>query len=124
MIFFEGQFATGWVRVWSGLGEISWNGEYKTIDYRLSDQDFPSMMAALTAADFAGSATPRPATPPNPQTATLTLTCLKRTAFQVSLDNGQNNPALSSTRRMRTTIGSNNYYLAYELYRDAARSQR
>lgn len=58
------------------------------------------------------------------QTATLTLTCLKRTAFQVSLDNGQNNPALSSTRRMRTTIGSNNYYLAYELYRDAARSQR
>jgi choline dehydrogenase-like flavoprotein len=32
------------------VGEIRWNGEYKTIDYRLSDQDFPSMMAALTAA--------------------------------------------------------------------------
>ncbi|MDT8858588.1 hypothetical protein RNZ50_26905 [Paracoccaceae bacterium Fryx2] len=22
VIFFEGQFATGWVRIWSGLGEI------------------------------------------------------------------------------------------------------
>ena len=27
VIFFEGQFATGWVRIWSGLGEVSWNGE-------------------------------------------------------------------------------------------------
>ena len=27
VIFFEGQFATGWVRIWSGLGEISWNGD-------------------------------------------------------------------------------------------------
>jgi len=27
VIFFEGQFATGWVRIWSGLGEISWNGQ-------------------------------------------------------------------------------------------------
>jgi hypothetical protein len=27
VIFFEGEFATGWVRLWSGLGEISWNGE-------------------------------------------------------------------------------------------------
>ena len=58
------------------------------------------------------------------QTATLTLTCLKNTAYRISLDNGQNNPAATSTRRMRTTIGSNNYYLAYELYRDAARSLR
>ncbi|WP_223494649.1 Csu type fimbrial protein [Stenotrophomonas indicatrix] len=58
------------------------------------------------------------------QTATLTLTCLKRTAYQVGLNNGQNNPALTTTRRMRTTIGGNSYYLTYELYRDAARSQR
>ena len=27
VIFFEGQFATGWVRLWSGLGEVSWNGQ-------------------------------------------------------------------------------------------------
>jgi len=58
------------------------------------------------------------------QTATLTLTCLKNTAYQVSLDNGQNNPAATSTRRMKTIIGGNNYYLNYELYRDSARSQR
>jgi len=58
------------------------------------------------------------------QTATLTLTCLNRTAYQVGLSNGQNNPALTTTRRMRTTIGGNSYYLTYELYRDAARSQR
>ena len=25
VIFFEGEFATGWVRIWSGLGEVSWN---------------------------------------------------------------------------------------------------
>jgi len=58
------------------------------------------------------------------QTATVTLTCLKNTAYQVSLDNGQNNPAATSTRRMSTTIGGSRYYLGYELYRDAARSQR
>lgn len=27
VIFFEGQFASGWVRIWSRLGEISWNGQ-------------------------------------------------------------------------------------------------
>jgi hypothetical protein len=27
VIFFEGEFASGWVRLWSGLGEASWNGE-------------------------------------------------------------------------------------------------
>jgi hypothetical protein len=27
LLFFEGQFASGWVRLWSGLGEISWNGQ-------------------------------------------------------------------------------------------------
>lgn len=58
------------------------------------------------------------------QTARLTLTCLKNTAYQVSLDNGQNNPSATTTRRMRTTIGGSSYYLNYELYRDAARSQR
>jgi len=58
------------------------------------------------------------------QTATLTLTCLKNTAFQVGLNNGQNNPAATTTRRMATTIGTGTYYLPYELYRDAARSLR
>ena len=27
VIFFEGQFATGWVRIWSGLGSLTWNGQ-------------------------------------------------------------------------------------------------
>ena len=27
VIFFEGQFATGWVRIWSGLGSVTWNGQ-------------------------------------------------------------------------------------------------
>lgn len=27
VIFFEGQFATGWVRIWSGLGDVTWNDE-------------------------------------------------------------------------------------------------
>lgn len=58
------------------------------------------------------------------QTAALTLTCLKNTAFQVSLDNGQNNPAATTTRRMKTTIGGSSYYLNYELYRDSGRTQR
>ncbi|EPG2132071.1 TPA: spore coat protein U domain-containing protein [Stenotrophomonas maltophilia] len=58
------------------------------------------------------------------RTATLTLTCLKNTAYQVSLNNGQNNPTATSTRRMATTIGGSTYYLTYELYRDAARSLR
>ncbi|MDT3488429.1 Csu type fimbrial protein [Stenotrophomonas maltophilia] len=58
------------------------------------------------------------------QTATLTLTCLKNTAYQVSLNNGQNNPTATSTRRMATTIGASTYYLTYELYRDSTRSQR
>ena len=58
------------------------------------------------------------------RTATLTLTCLKNTAFQVGLDNGQNNPTATTTRRMATTLGGSTYYLAYELYRDSARSLR
>lgn len=58
------------------------------------------------------------------QTATLTLTCLKNTAYQVSLNNGQNNPTATSTRRMATTIGASTYYLTYELYRDSTRTQR
>lgn len=27
VIFFEGQFASGWVRIWSGLGSAQWNGQ-------------------------------------------------------------------------------------------------
>jgi hypothetical protein len=27
IIFFEGQFATGGVRIWSGLGAVTWNGQ-------------------------------------------------------------------------------------------------
>ena len=27
VIFFEGQFASGWLRLWSGLGDIGWAGQ-------------------------------------------------------------------------------------------------
>ncbi|MBO9827310.1 spore coat protein U domain-containing protein [Xanthomonas sp. A2111] len=52
-------------------------------------------------------------------TTTLSMNCRARTAWQVSLDNGQN--ASGNVRRMRSASGQ---YLTYELYRDAARTQR
>jgi len=52
-------------------------------------------------------------------TTALSMNCRRRTAWQVSLDNGQY--ASGSIRRMRNAAGQ---YLRYELYRDAARSQR
>lgn len=27
VLLFEGEFATGWVRLWTGVGEVAWNGE-------------------------------------------------------------------------------------------------
>lgn len=54
------------------------------------------------------------------QTSTLTFTCTGRTAWNVGLDNGQN--ASGNSRRMR--LGTSNNYVTYELYRDAARTQR
>jgi spore coat protein U-like protein len=54
------------------------------------------------------------------QTSTLTFTCTGRTAWNVGLDNGQN--ASGSFRRMR--LGTSNNYVTYDLYRDAARTQR
>jgi len=54
------------------------------------------------------------------QTSTLTFTCTGRTAWNVGLDNGQN--ASGNTRRMR--LGASSNYVTYELYRDAARTQR
>ncbi len=52
-------------------------------------------------------------------TTVLSMNCRYRTAWQVSLDNGQN--ASGNVRRMRSASGQ---YLTYELYRDAARTQR
>ncbi|UYC13526.1 spore coat U domain-containing protein [Xanthomonas sp. CFBP 8445] len=52
-------------------------------------------------------------------TTALSMNCRYRTAWQVSLDNGQN--ASGTVRRMRSASGQ---YLTYELYRDAARTQR
>lgn len=75
--------------------------------YLVSDMDF-------------GNATGRIATPIN-QTAQLTLTCVRRTPFNVALDNGEN--ASGSTRRMRNA-SSSTALIPYELYRDAARTLR
>lgn len=49
--------------------------------------------------------------------STVTVTC-NGTAYRVGLDNGQH--AVNGQRRMRGSDG----YVVYELYRDAARSQR
>jgi spore coat protein U-like protein len=52
-------------------------------------------------------------------TAIIAPQCTNTTPYQIGLDNGQN--ASGSTRRMHNGAGK---YVSYELYRDAARSQR
>ncbi|MCW1976995.1 Csu type fimbrial protein [Xanthomonas campestris] len=54
------------------------------------------------------------------RTSTVSLSCTNRTAWNIGLGNGVN--ASGSTRRMRQASSSN--YITYELYRDAARSNR
>lgn len=54
------------------------------------------------------------------QTSSITMTCTGRTAWSMALDNGQN--ATGNVRRMRLDAGGT--YVDYELYRNAARSQR
>jgi len=53
------------------------------------------------------------------QTSNITLRCPLGMAWQVGLDNGAN--AAGTTRRM---AGPGGNFIAYELYRDAARTQR
>ncbi|MDF1693283.1 MAG: spore coat protein U domain-containing protein [Zhongshania sp.] len=52
-------------------------------------------------------------------TAIIAPQCTNTTPYQIGLDNGQN--ANGNTRRMHNGAGK---YVSYELYRDAARSQR
>lgn len=54
------------------------------------------------------------------QASTITMTCTSRTAWNVALDDGQN--ASGSVRRMRMDGGDR--HVAYELYRDPARTLR
>lgn len=54
------------------------------------------------------------------QSSGITFTCTGRTAWNVSLNDGQN--VSGSTRRMR--LGATGSYVTYELYRDPARTQR
>lgn len=57
---------------------------------------------------------------PVDQDATITLTCTRRTAWDVGLDNGQN--AAGDTRRMQLDGGTS--HVTYELFRDPARTLR
>ena len=57
------------------------------------------------------------------QQATLGLTCVNQTPWQIGLNNGANADG-SGNRRMIRTIGSTNYYVPYELYKDSGRSTR
>lgn len=54
------------------------------------------------------------------RTSTISLSCTNRTAWNIGLGDGIN--ASGSTRRMRHATSAN--YIAYELYRDAGRSNR
>lgn len=54
------------------------------------------------------------------QASTITMTCTNRTAWNVALDEGQN--ASGTVRRMRMDGGDR--HVAYELYRDSARTLR
>ena len=75
--------------------------------YLVTDMEFGTVAGRISA--------------PIDQTAQLTLTCVRRTAFNVSLDNGLH--ALGSTRRMRHATNTA-AFIPYELYRDSARQQR
>lgn len=57
---------------------------------------------------------------PVDQDATITLTCTRRTAWDVGLDNGQH--AAGDTRRMQLDGGTS--HVTYELFRDPARTLR
>lgn len=74
--------------------------------YSASDLDFGSV-AGFIAANV-------------DQTSAIGLTCTRRTAWQLGLDNGSN--ALLGQRRMRQ--GATAQYVNYDLYLDPARSQR
>ena len=52
--------------------------------------------------------------------STITLSCTRRTPWQIALDNGRN--ASGSARALR--LGTSGNLVRYELYRDAARTQR
>ncbi|MCJ0763289.1 Csu type fimbrial protein [Variovorax terrae] len=68
------------------------------------------------ALDFGSASTLASATS---QTSSIRVRCPNGTAWQLGLNNGSN--ATGSTRRMRSAAGN---YVSYELYRDAARTQR
>lgn len=124
-------------------------GTHTRLDYRYSEQllGTPGYPASCTSGGLGGGSITFPftasATVPNnctistatnldfgtvpgridanrDQTSTFTFTCTGRTAWNVALNNGQN--AVGSTRRMR--LGTTARYVTYELYRNAARTQR
>lgn len=73
-----------------------------------------------TATDLDFGAIPGLIGSPHDQASTINLTCTRRTAWNVSLDNGQH--AVGNTRRMR--LGATGHYVNYELYRNAGRTLR
>ncbi|TDK26081.1 spore coat U domain-containing protein [Luteimonas aestuarii] len=80
----------------------------------------PNHCTISTATNLAFGAVPGRIDANQDQTSTLTFTCTGRTAWNVALNNGQN--AVGNTRRMR--LGSTASHVTYELYRNAARTQR
>ena len=80
----------------------------------------PTKCQAYTTTDLDFGSIPGDITANVDQTSTIGLTCTGRTVWKLGLDNGAN--ASGTVRRMRQ--GTSSSYVPYELYSDAARTQR
>lgn len=79
----------------------------------------PHQCTISTATDLSFGSIPGLIDRPYDQTSSISLSCTRRTPWDIHLDNGQN--AQGNARRMR--MGADNY-VVYELYRNPGRTQR
>ena len=79
----------------------------------------PDHCTISTATDLSFGSIPGLIDRPYDQTSSISLSCTRRTPWNIHLDDGQN--ADGNVRRMRMGAGN---YVVYELYRNAGRTQR
>jgi spore coat protein U-like protein len=80
----------------------------------------PNRCTISTATDLDFGSVPGLIASAQDQTSSITLNCTRRTPWHLALDDGQH--AAGGTRRMH--LGGTGNYVAYDLFRDSARSQR
>ncbi|MGY0611665.1 MULTISPECIES: Csu type fimbrial protein [unclassified Luteimonas] len=80
----------------------------------------PNRCVISTATNLSFGAVPGLIGTNRDRNSSVTMTCTGRTAWNMALDQGQN--AAGAARRMRR--GTSGDYVGYELYRNAARTQR